>query len=245
MLSAMRSIQRKIHRSIQIRGYAGTLQLCLQQPVKLIRERGPERRRRMVQQEFDRRHGTDTAAIVYLSDLAIDSPNADVGTRYGPTTQAIFEEILAGLDVDLRDYTFIDYGSGKGATLLYASEHPFRRAVGVEFAADLCRISERNVAVYNTPTRKCRDLETVCMDGALYPLPSGPLLLFFNSPFGVRVVERVLDTIERSLTEHPRELRVVYLNYSFDKEASGAMERARFLEKLRETGAYRIYAGRA
>lgn len=244
MFAAARSIQRKIRRSIQARGFAGTLQLCLQQPAKLIRERGPERRRRMVQEEFDRRHGTDTAAVVYLSDLAIDSPNADVGTRYGPTTQAIFEEILAGLDIDLGDFIFIDYGSGKGVTLLYASEHPFRRAVGVEFSPDLCRIAERNVAVYNTPTRKCRDLETVCMDAALYPLPSGPLLLFFNSPFGVRVVERVLETIERSLAESPRELRAAYLNYTFDKEASSALERAPFLEKLRETGAYRIYAGR-
>ncbi len=245
MLAAARSIQRKIRKSIQLRGFAGTLQLCLQQPAKLIRERGPERRRRMVQREFDRRHGTDTAAVVYLSDLAIDSPNADVGTRYGPTTQAIFEEILASLDIDLRGYTFIDYGSGKGATLLYASEHPFRRAVGVEFSPDLCRIAERNATVYTSPTRKCRDLETVCMDAALYPLPSGPLLLFFNTPFGLRVVEQVLKNVERSLREHPRDLHAAYLNYAFDKEASGALERAPFLEKLRETGAYRVYAGRA
>jgi hypothetical protein len=49
---------------------------------------------------------------------------------------ALFHEMLDALlqheSLDFRDLVFIDLGSGKGRTLLMASDYPFRRIVGVE-----------------------------------------------------------------------------------------------------------------
>ena len=55
------------------------------------------------------------------------------GGQYQPSEPALFHEILDSLPVAVDGFTFIDLGSGKGRTLLMASEYPFRRIIGVEF----------------------------------------------------------------------------------------------------------------
>jgi methylase of polypeptide subunit release factors len=52
---------------------------------------------------------------------------------------------VASLDVEHKDFTFIDLGSGKGRALVLALSYPFRRVVGVEFALELHRVAEANL----------------------------------------------------------------------------------------------------
>jgi len=46
---------------------------------------------------------------------------------------------------DFHDFIFIDLGSGKGRTLLMASDYPFRRIVGVELLLALHQIAQENL----------------------------------------------------------------------------------------------------
>ena len=50
---------------------------------------------------------------------------------------ARFRKVLASLQIAFHDYTFIDFGSGKGRALLLASEFPFKRIIGLEFSPEL------------------------------------------------------------------------------------------------------------
>ena len=45
----------------------------------------------------------------------------------------------------LRQFTFVDIGSGKGRTLLMASQFPFRKIVGVELIAELHQRDQENL----------------------------------------------------------------------------------------------------
>jgi hypothetical protein len=44
---------------------------------------------------------------------------------------------IKALDIDCREYGFIDYGSGRGRLLLAADRFPFKEIVGVEFSRPL------------------------------------------------------------------------------------------------------------
>ncbi len=49
--------------------------------------------------------------------------------------------MMAALPIEFNQFTFIDLGSGKGRTLLMASDFPFRKILGVEIlrrAAPYC-----------------------------------------------------------------------------------------------------------
>ena len=53
---------------------------------------------------------------------------------------------MGKLDVDHREFSFVDYGSGKGRVLMLAAAYPFRRILGVEFSESLDRVARDNIA---------------------------------------------------------------------------------------------------
>jgi SAM-dependent methyltransferase len=160
---------------------------------------------------FDRRHGTDTGGMVPSADLDID----DDATRwqanlYLGSPDRVTRRLLKSLDIDYPDYTFVDYGSGKGRALFVAAELPFRKVVGVEISADLHHIAEKNLLLYESSNLMCR-IELWCGNALEYPLPDGDLVLHMYHPFGPDVLREMLAVIEASAVAHPRRILVPYL----------------------------------
>lgn len=151
---------------------------------------------------FDARHGTETLADVRLQGLAIDSPNRQLGNRYHPTPPRALRSVLARLAIDPADYSFVDIGSGKGRVLLVASAFPFKRIVGVEFAEELHRVAQSNIAAFlgreRGPVRH-GPIESVLADATQYALPAGNLVLYFFQPFHGGVLREVLRNVRRAI----------------------------------------------
>jgi tRNA1(Val) A37 N6-methylase TrmN6 len=113
---------------------------------------------------------------------------------------------------DVSNYTFIDIGSGKGRMLLLAAELPFRRIIGVEFASDLDALARRNVKTYRNAKQACFQIEPVHTDATQFEFPPEPLLIYLFYPFKQSVMEPVMQNLNRSLAEHPRDLILLYRN---------------------------------
>jgi tRNA G46 methylase TrmB len=79
---------------------------------------------------------------------------------YQPTEPALFREMMARLPIEFDRFTFVDIGSGKGRTLLMASEYPFWKIVGVELIAELHDAAEENIRDYRSPTERCMHIES-------------------------------------------------------------------------------------
>ena len=167
----------------------------------------------------------------YDWDYRVNTTSGAVGWRdrllgmfhsaYQPTEPAAFHEMLdavqeaAGHDQampNLRDYTFIDLGSGKGRTLLMASDYPFRRIVGVELLPSLHQIAQENLRLYTSASQQCFALESICADATTFPFPDGPLVLFLFNPFGEAGMRRVVANLEANLRAHPVPIYVLYHN---------------------------------
>lgn len=163
---------------------------------------------------YDMRHGVHTAPEIYLEDLDIDSPNAGRGGNYSGTEPNYFRRIMDefDLDLDLSRFTFIDIGSGMGRALFLASEKPFRRIIGVEFARELHEIAESNIKKFRSPAQQCFYITSICEDGADYELPDEPIICYLFNPFDREVFERVIANFEASLKASPREFYVIYTN---------------------------------
>jgi SAM-dependent methyltransferase len=113
------------------------------------------------------------------------------------------------LDIRHEDYTFIDIGCGKGRVLLIASELPFRRIIGVEFAPSLAEIARQNLRHYRG-LQRCKDIEVITGDATEYEFPSGPQVLYFYSPFSPAVLDQVVRRVEDSFQRSPRDLLVMF-----------------------------------
>jgi len=141
---------------------------------------------------------------------------------YQPTDEALFKEMMASLPIDFSEFTFVDLGSGKGRTLLMASEYPFRRIVGVEILPELHRAAEENIASYQSTTQQCTQVESVCADASEFDLPEGPLVLYLFNPLPEAGLKRMLENLEESLLRHPRTVYVLYQNPLLERVLEGS-----------------------
>ena len=160
---------------------------------------------------FDWRHRIETCSTAELSGLTIQSENVVHGVLNDPIHPKLCFEILGALGIEYSDYAFIDLGSGKGRALVIASEYPFQRVVGVEFAEELHSIARRNVRDYRSRTQQCTNIECLLLDATEFIPPPVPTVFWMNNPFRPPVLIPVLRNIGKSLSEVPRDLILVYL----------------------------------
>jgi SAM-dependent methyltransferase len=207
-----------------------------------LRDSTPARRRQRygdADYDWDHRVNTTSAAVSWRDRLlgVFHSP-------YQPTEPALFHEMLEGLQqqshLDFREFTFIDLGSGKGRTLLLASDYPFRRIVGVELLPALHQIAQENLQKYHSESQKCFALESICGDATDFPFPVDPTVLYLFNPFPESGLRRMLANLEQSLRQNPRPVCVLYHNPLLEHVLG---ESAAFI-KVGSTHQYSLYASR-
>ena len=171
---------------------------------------------------FDQKHGVDTQIDVQLTDLHIDSPNKRRGKRYHATPPVSFRRALKLLRVDFSEFTFIDIGSGKGRTLLLASDLPFKKIIGVEFGAELHAQAMINIQRYRASYTA--STESVHVDATDFEFPDGPLVIYFFNPFDEIVLQQVLANISIAASASFRKIFIVYLYLENEEVFKGFKE---------------------
>ena len=185
--------------------------------------------------DWDYRVNTSSGAVGWRDRLlgVLHSP-------YQPTEPALFREMIEMLEqngVDLSEFTFIDLGSGKGRTLLMASDSPFRRVVGVELLPALHTIAEENLSRYKADSQRCFVLEAVCSDATAFVFPDEPLVLYLFNPFPESGLRKAIQNLENSLRSHPRAAYVLYHNPLLEH----VLREHSFLKKVAGTHQYSIF----
>jgi hypothetical protein len=180
------------------------------------------------QSAFDQAFGTDTDGIVPLWKLRIESPYREQGVRYQASDPDFIRTAIENLPIQPEEFVYVDIGSGKGRTLLVASEYPFRRVIGVEFSPELNVVAAENIRKYQGSKRKCDDVSSVCADAANWEFPADNTMFFLYNPFGEDVLRRVLVNLKTSLSRNDREIYIVYNHPIFAQ----LLDRSDFLQRI-------------
>jgi SAM-dependent methyltransferase len=174
----------------------------------------PDRsRQRFGDVEYDWEHRVDTtSANVSWKARLIGLLNSS----YQPIESDLFQEMLNSLNVDYRNFTFIDIGSGKGRALLMASAHPFRRIVGVELLPELNAIAQANLRKF-PKGRSCDSIEALQGDARDFLFPPEPLVIFMFHPLPESGFRRVMENLRSSLKNDLRPVWLIYANPLFER----------------------------
>lgn len=201
---------------------------------EFLRDCLPARRRqRYGDMDYDWDHRVDTtSATVSWRDRLLGL----LTSPYQPTDPALFQEMMASLNLDFRDFTFIDIGSGKGRTLLLASDHPFRRIIGVELLPALHRVAEDNICKYKNDSQRCFAIESICADARTFAFPPEPTVLYLFNPLPEPGLVQLIGNVEQSMRGRPRPLLVIYHNPALEHVLTGNAFR-----KLGATHQYAVY----
>lgn len=236
----MFSIVVKIRKLIAARGVVGTIKTAL--AFRYLKYFSPAQRRarkfaRDRDLEFDRRWGVDTSGISVPGEVEVVGGHWLHGHAYQGADPDVLARALTELPIQHEHFTFVDFGSGKGRSVLVASGFPFRKVVGVEYSEHLNEIARRNLLRYPNECKKCMDIEIVCADAAGFPIPDGPLVLFFYNPFGKPVMSEVIRNVATSYRLNPR--RVVVVN--FYVALGDLWNSAGFVKEVQSSGHVVIY----
>jgi len=181
---------------------------------EFLRESLPEQKRR--------RYGD----IEYDWALRVDTTSATVGWRtrllgllhspYQPIDPALFHEMMAALEVDFRQCTFIDVGSGKGRALLLAMEYPFRKILGIELLPELNQVAQENIGKVSGTGRGREVVEAICADATEFSFPSDPLVVLLFNPLPETGLRQLMRNLEGSVRENPRPVHLMYAHPVFE-----------------------------
>ena len=202
--------------TIRTRGMVGALRHYAAGCFELLRDLTPARRRsRFGDIDYDFDHGVDTTwATVSLRTRFRELLS---GGQYQPSEPTLFRQILRALPIAVDGFVFLDLGSGKGRTLLMASDFPFRRVIGVEMLAEFAEIAQQNIARYHNERQRCFALESRQGDARDFAFPGEPTVLYLFNPFPAHVLRTVLWNLRNSLTTTPRPLYVIYHNLVYER----------------------------
>ena len=212
----------------------------------------PSRRKaRFGDLDYDWEHEVDTTRsnVSFRAQLLAEL----AGRPYFASEPWLFEEIMQALALSiqpsaisqrsivqtgLRDFIFIDLGSGKGRALMMAAPYGFKRIIGVEFMPDWHRAAKENIRKFTSSNPSCPPMESLCMDAQDFEFPAEPLVVYLFNPFPEPVFAAVMENLRRSIEQGPRPVFVAYRYTEHEKLLAGAG----WLKKIAGTEQWAIYA---
>jgi SAM-dependent methyltransferase len=169
---------------------------------------------------FDARHNVDTEGMGVIWDVEqLTHDPRHAGAEYWPTRYSVVRHLITSTrkraKIDVRDFCFVDYGSGKGRVLLIASELPFARIVGVEWSQSLVDIAKVNLQECRGLRRQCKDISFFVGDAREYRPSAENSILFMANPFGQKdpsVLRDVLRRIDDSFRASSKKVILIFLD---------------------------------
>ncbi|MGY0611373.1 MULTISPECIES: hypothetical protein [unclassified Luteimonas] len=165
---------------------------------------------------LDRKFGIATMGRIEATESVGSGPHPqhlENAVFYAPLPFARFNRLMrAAQPFNPAEYTFIDYGAGKGRALALATDMGFRRVIGVELFDSLCVQARLNIDAFAARQPRAAEIELLCMDAAAYHPPPGDLFCYFYNPFDDVVIRKVLANLEAACRAAPRRIVIAYSN---------------------------------
>ena len=164
---------------------------------------------------FDQIHNTDTSGLVPAGHLLTGHPNDEHVTAYYGVAPSILRALITQWRETppphpIHDYTFIDFGAGKGRAMLVASEFSFRQVIGIELNPEIADIAQNNLEIWQKDHAADDTAPAIApiflhqQDALAFDLPHTPTLAFLYHPFEAPVLKALLRRIETQFAKLPK-----------------------------------------
>lgn len=187
--------------------------------IRSARDRGVAATMELLASEylFDLRYGTETHRVLERHQLGhLERGVCGADLTYHAVNPRIFRRALDTLrdrlNIDVRDGSFVDFGSGKGRALILAAEHGFPKVIGVECSQLLHERCKRNLRRAWTRRRLRAEYELHCQDAATFCVPDDSTVWFWFNPFDGDVARRTAAHMIESLRRRSRRAHLLYAN---------------------------------
>ncbi len=144
-----------------------------------------------------------------LHDLTLAGEHKEHGTALVSTSKDLFARLISELEevaaTPIKKELLIDYGSGKGAALIHASQMGFKEVYGIEFAKELNDTSLENIKKLNLT-----NIHSLHQDATTFMPPKETTVIYFFNPFDEVVMEKVIVNILEAKKDFLNDVYIIY-----------------------------------
>ena len=158
----------------------------------------------------EKKYSIQTTGADELQKLEAKGIDISHATIYMPASYDLLEATFA----EIKQYNlsnFLDIGCGKGRAMCVAAHHGFKQVTGIDFSKELCSNAKENLEITkkNFPSLSYKVINN---DAFYYEIPADVDCIFLFNPFDEIIMHGVIENIDTSLQEFPRDLYIIYLN---------------------------------
>ena len=158
----------------------------------------------------EKKYGIISSGTNNLKSLEAKGIDTDHSTFYMPASYDILEVVFAKCNLSASKH-FLDIGCGKGRALCVAAYMGAKKVSGVDFSKDFCeaakwnlqKIKEKNIDV---------QYQVFHNDAFYFEIPADADLIFLFNPFDDVIMSAVIENIEMSIEQNPRDISIIYAN---------------------------------
>lgn len=125
---------------------------------------------------------------------------------YQPSDTWYLKKIMEVFLIKQSD-KLLDYGSGKGAAMIFFSRYPFCEIGGIEYDENLHETAKNNFKL-----KELNYLTSYYGDATQFTNIDHYTYFFLFNPFLGKVLELTIEQIKQSFTRSPRKITVIYQN---------------------------------
>jgi SAM-dependent methyltransferase len=175
--------------------------------LKILRQKAADLRDRLRgRDDFDAALGVDTSGIVRVVDTK--SPNRIHGIRYQPCNPGYLRQAIESASVDLKDFSFVDIGCGKGRALVVAAQYPFRWVIGVDYSLPFIETARNNLLRIGVDEGR---FELHWQDATEFRFSPQATFLFLFNPFkAFHILDAVLLHLKEDVLDRGHPVVVTY-----------------------------------
>ncbi len=140
---------------------------------------------------------------------------------FGSSPKLVSDWAHEVLPRQLSDWSFVDFGVGRGRALLVAAQQGYRRIISVKFGKELCEEAEANIAGLPADLTAAARAQIVRANAVDYRLPEGANVIYFSAPFGRRSTEAFVESLSKQYEQARRPILIVYSYAMFEDVFDG------------------------
>jgi len=163
------------------------------------------------ERKYEKKLGLNTHSIVNLNSLTLAGANSEQNHHYQGASYFILFSILNKLPEDIKHSNFVDYGCGKGRALFVAEQCGFTKLTDVDIEKKLIDDANANKLVYQKKNNQS-EFHFLFNDATTFQIPENTSVFYFFNPFGIDILQKVIQNIKESLKQNPRKIYCIYLN---------------------------------